>query len=254
MKHQALLAFGANLGNPRATFNNVITNLQTMPDLQVAATSRLIATQPVGGRPGQPAFLNGAIRIETTLSADELVRRLLQIEVKLGRTRDQRWDARTVDLDLLLLDRQTISDEHCQIPHPRMTFRQFMLVPAAEIAADWLHPYCGCSLGTLLRQLQQGIKQVALSSGATKSCDDLEYQKTDALKRICREHDVPLVELNPHRPQDSDGRLTVLFHPAVTMQPTTGPYLELCGPWSATDLKIEMEAAFLAAQPISDSR
>lgn len=254
MKNKALLAFGANLGNPGTTFQNVVEQLQKLPDLDVTATSQLIPTTPVGGRPNQPDFLNGAICIDTSLDAATLITRLLEVEVQLGRTRDQRWDARTVDLDLLLLDQQVITNQHCQIPHPRMSFRQFMLIPAAEVATNWIHPFCGCSLGNLLSQIRRGIKRVTIvEQGPEKSCE-ANAVKIDCLKRICRNHHLPLVEPGESFEPTDGGQLTILLNPASIDYPTRTPYLELCGSWSDAEIEIELEAAFLAAEPINDCR
>lgn len=150
----ALLSFGANLGHPRETFQLVQQALKEEAGLECDAASSLHATPAIGGAPGQPDFLNGSLRLRTTLPPERLVDRLLQVETRLGRTRDQRWDARRVDLDLLLLSDQVITQPNCLVPHPRMSFRRFMLEPAAEIAGQWRHPICDLTISQLLNRIR----------------------------------------------------------------------------------------------------
>jgi 2-amino-4-hydroxy-6-hydroxymethyldihydropteridine diphosphokinase len=129
------------------------------------ARSAWHATQPVGGPPGQGPFLNAAALVETSLVPRQVVARLLEIERAAGRTRHVRWDARPLDLDLLLYDRQQISEDGVETPHPRMNCRRFVLDPAAEIAPYMVHPACGWTVGALARQLREG-RQVAWIAAA----------------------------------------------------------------------------------------
>ena len=96
--------------------------------------------RPIGGPAGQEPFLNAAALLETSLPPAELLARLQRIELHLGRTRETRWAARTLDLDLLLYDNLVLNTPYLTLPHPRMAFRRFVLEPAAEVAPEMAHP------------------------------------------------------------------------------------------------------------------
>ncbi len=164
-----LISFGANLGEPRDTLTRVVQLLQMQEKVAVSAVSEGHLTKPVGGPPGQSDYLNAAIRIETDLAAAELQRVLQRAETLLGRTRSVRWNARLVDLDLLLYGTQTTDTPDLTVPHPRMSFRRFVLQPAVEVAGEMVHPETGLSLRSLLSHLDDADNYVALV-GPTCSC------------------------------------------------------------------------------------
>jgi 2-amino-4-hydroxy-6-hydroxymethyldihydropteridine diphosphokinase len=74
---------------------------------------------------------------------------LLQIETHFGRVRRERWGARRLDLDLLLFNHVILDSPDLTIPHPRMNDRAFVLVPLAEIAAEWIEPTTGMAIAQL---------------------------------------------------------------------------------------------------------
>jgi hypothetical protein len=96
---------------------------------------------------------------------------LLAVEQSLGRRRERRWGQRTIDLDILLYGQDRVSEADLIIPHPRMAFRRFVLQPAAEIAAEMVHPEIGWSVGRLLQHLDTATPYVAVAGlpGAGKS-------------------------------------------------------------------------------------
>ena len=103
----------------------------------------------------QPRFLNGAVEAETTLSARELLERLLAIERELGRkrTEETRWGPRTIDLDLLLYGDAIVEEPGLVVPHPRLAERRFALEPLAELDPGLEIPGIG-SVRALLAGLQ----------------------------------------------------------------------------------------------------
>ena len=159
---RALVALGANLGDRAATLARAVELLAADPAIYDLQTSAWHETPPVGGALGQGAFLNGAAAFETTLTPPELVARMQAVEARLGRTRGQRWAARTIDLDLLLYGDRVIHSRSLCVPHPRMAFRRFVLVPAAEVAAEMRHPEIGWTIGQLLAHLDTALHYVAL--------------------------------------------------------------------------------------------
>ncbi|MCC9607444.1 2-amino-4-hydroxy-6-hydroxymethyldihydropteridine diphosphokinase [Blastopirellula sp. JC732] len=152
----SLIALGANLGDRRQTLDSAVDLLRSTPGVTNLQVSRYFGTQPIGGPDGQPEFLNAAARFSTSLTAEEVHARLIEIEEEHGRVRVERWGARRLDLDLLLYDQREILTESLEVPHPRMTFRRFVLEPAVEVAADMTHPICQRTLGELLTQLSAG--------------------------------------------------------------------------------------------------
>ena len=121
--------------------------LQAEPGLRVAASSRVWETVPVGGPP-QPDYLNAVISVETDLSARDLLDAAHRVEARLGRVRKERWGARSIDVDLLLFDEETIDEADLVVPHPRLRERAFVVLPLLELAADAVLPD-----GTRLRDL-----------------------------------------------------------------------------------------------------
>jgi len=98
------------------------------------------------------------------IPAEDLVGELLTIESQLGRDRTIRWDSRAIDIDLLLYGRKVIESPNLSVPHPRMSFRKFVLEPAAEIAGFMIDPISGWTLAGLLRYLQDAPRYVAVVS------------------------------------------------------------------------------------------
>jgi len=143
----AYVGLGSNLGDREATIRAAVAALPG-----VVAISQLRETEPVGVTE-QPAFLNGAVRLETGLSPRELLDTLLEIERGLGRERRERWGPRTIDLDLLLYGGETVDEPGLTVPHPSLHERRFVLEPLAEIAPDWRDPVTGKTVEELLRML-----------------------------------------------------------------------------------------------------
>ncbi len=104
-------------------------------DVEVVGVSRVYETDPVGG-PVQDDFLNAVVSIRTTLAPGALLEFAFEIERTAGRIRLERWGPRTLDVDVLLYDDLTQSDEQLTLPHPRMYERHFVLAPLADVAPD----------------------------------------------------------------------------------------------------------------------
>ena len=136
---EAFLALGGNLGDVRSTFDRAVARLCDGSAVRLRARSSDYRTPP-WGETHQPAFINAAIAVETTLSPHELLSRALHCERALGRdrTRERRWGPRTVDIDILAYDDVELRDAELTLPHPYLFERAFVLVPLAEIAPDRL--------------------------------------------------------------------------------------------------------------------
>jgi len=111
-------------------------------------------TAPVGVG-DQPRYLNGIVVGETSLSARDLLDRLLAIEREDGRERLASGAARTLDLDLILYGNERLAEPGLEVPHPRFRERLFVLEPLAELAPDWIDPVSGDTVSALLQRVQQ---------------------------------------------------------------------------------------------------
>ena len=136
---EAFLALGGNVGDVRSTFDRAIALLCDDAAVRLLARSSDYRTPPWGVT-DQPAFVNAAIAVETTLSPHELLSRALDVERALGRdrARERRWGPRAIDIDILAYDDVELHDAALTLPHPRLFERAFVLAPLAEIAPDRL--------------------------------------------------------------------------------------------------------------------
>lgn len=157
-----LLGLGSNLGDSESTLRAAVGEITALPDVQVVRHSEWHRTKPVGGPPDQPDYVNGVVLVESTIPPLRFLAELQQIETRHGRTRDERWAPRTLDIDILLYGNDVSETPMLTLPHPRMTFRKFVLEPAAEIAPKMLHPTIGWPIQRLLLHLQQASNQLAL--------------------------------------------------------------------------------------------
>ncbi|MDB4671051.1 2-amino-4-hydroxy-6-hydroxymethyldihydropteridine diphosphokinase [Pirellulaceae bacterium] len=157
-----LISLGSNLGDSKLIVESAIERLQVTAGIEQLLASELLITKPIGGPAGQPDFVNGVARFQTKLSPSALLATLLSTEEELGRIRRIRWDARMIDLDILLYGDLVSSDQSYQIPHPRMCYRRFVLEPAMEIAGEMIHPVTGTSLKELLDNLNQRENKILI--------------------------------------------------------------------------------------------
>jgi 2-amino-4-hydroxy-6-hydroxymethyldihydropteridine diphosphokinase len=132
---RVLLGLGSNLGDRRRTLREAIDSLPG-----VVAVSGLYETDPVGGPSGQGPYLNLVVAIESAASPRNLLGVCHRIESAAGRVRGERWGPRTLDIDILWIDGETVDEPDLLIPHPRMFERRFVLVPLHDVAPDLLPP------------------------------------------------------------------------------------------------------------------
>lgn len=136
---RAYIGLGANLADREGTIEQAVGLLGAEPGIEVVSVSSLRETEP-WGRVAQPAFVNGAVAVETTLEPRALLGVLLDVERRLGRVRDERWGPRTIDLDLLLYGDVVLDEPGLTVPHPRLHERAFALEPLQELDPELAVP------------------------------------------------------------------------------------------------------------------
>ncbi|MGE5628101.1 MAG: 2-amino-4-hydroxy-6-hydroxymethyldihydropteridine diphosphokinase [Solirubrobacterales bacterium] len=152
--HNAFIALGSNLGDKNSNINRAIECIKESVDCKLVSVSELYETEPVGYL-DQDTFLNGALEIETLLSPEELIERLMEIEASLKRERIIKWGPRTIDLDILFYDNIISYNEKVILPHPRLQERAFVLKPMCDIAPYFIHPVLKKSMIELLNNLDK---------------------------------------------------------------------------------------------------
>jgi len=136
----AFIGLGSNLGDPEQQIRQALIALESIPRTQLVVSSSLYFSRPMGPQ-DQPDYMNAVVKLATELSPIELLDALQAIELEAGRVRkDERWGARTLDLDILLFGDQVINNERLIVPHYGMKEREFVLLPLAEIAPDLILP------------------------------------------------------------------------------------------------------------------
>lgn len=184
IRSKALVALGGNqesdAGSPHETLLAAVAALQKCA-LSIRKVSRLFATPcfPAGAGPD---YVNAAMAVEFAGNARDLLAELHAIEARFHRTRDHRWGARTLDLDLIAVEDQVLPDletyqiwrdlpaeqqtqvapDRLILPHPRLQDRAFVLVPLADVAPDWRHPVSGETVLQMLSRLPEGDVQAVV--------------------------------------------------------------------------------------------
>lgn len=207
---RCLVSLGANLGDAQATVraaSDLLRSLLAAEDR--LELSRLFRTPPVGGPSGQPPFINAVAAINTSLTPWEVWNRIRQVEHLMGRQRIRRWEARKIDLDILLYEDLRIWTRQLKIPHPRMCMRRFILLPALDVAADWIDPVTQWSVEQLAGQLSRGRGSLVLVA-------DREMQPEALLQEVSR-HSLascfPAEQLASGWPLDTNGRVISWVQP-----------------------------------------
>lgn len=155
------IALGSNLDHPLQQVTRAIPHINTLG--HITAQSSWYKSTAIG--PGkQPDYINGVVCLETLLSAHELLAALQDIEKLHGRQRDIRWGARTLDLDILLFNDDTLSTEDLVIPHPRMFERNFVMYPLYEIAPNLAFPNHTNIFTIINSLLSQGLEKLHQNS------------------------------------------------------------------------------------------
>jgi dihydroneopterin aldolase/2-amino-4-hydroxy-6-hydroxymethyldihydropteridine diphosphokinase len=152
--HRVLLSLGSNMGDSRGYLEKAFEKLRESHYIRNLKCSDLIITKPYGYTE-QDDFVNGAVICETMFSPHGLLEFTQSLENAADRRREIHWGPRTLDVDIVFYDDEVLSDPDLIIPHPDMHNREFVLVPANEIAPYYRHPIFGKTVSQLLDELKK---------------------------------------------------------------------------------------------------
>ena len=161
MPRRVYIGIGSNLGDRRQNTVEAMDRVGALGNTKVVRTSSFYESEPLGD--AKTWFVNSVIEVETDLTTEQLLKKLLGIEESMGRRRvkGKRWGSRVIDLDILMADQEVIAKRALRVPHPEMHKRRFVLLPLAELAPHVIHPQLGQSVSALLATVKDD-KRVTL--------------------------------------------------------------------------------------------
>lgn len=214
---QCLVAVGCNQGDCRNTIRQAAQKIDELPRTQWISSSRLVESQPVG--PLEGCFLNGVFRVDTDLEAHPFLQHLHQIEQAAGRDRSKTSKNRTLDLDLLLFGQEIIQTPELIVPHPRMSFRRFVMEPAAELIPEMPHPRLNASLGQLWKQLQIRPNLIAILVPDSFPLGEITESSASNVLWVIPNDPPSVLETLPEKPTESPAWTVVLTTQAQQLSP-----------------------------------
>ncbi len=247
--HDCLIAFGSNLGDGKAILKQALDRLLATSGIESLKSGVPLETVPIGGPAGQSKFVNAAIRLQTILPATSLHQRLIQIEQELGRVRSQRWGARSIDLDLLLFDDLILETPSLVVPHPRMSYRRFVLEPARKIAGEMRHPISQLTVNELIQHLDQTSRLILWVT--PRSPEVLGYHRRLLANEVLSDWTLKLVDqFEEYQSLRDQAKLLVSSRDLFWRWPEScfrGPLLRLAS--EDSDPEREIIAAAMAMEP-----
>ena len=138
MVNRVYLLLGSNLGNRHQLLETAIVHISERIG-NISQSSGLYETA-AWGKTDQPAFINQVVEVNTSISPQELLQKIQEIENQMGRIRYEKWGERIIDIDILYYADLVLDEENIKVPHPEIAKRMFTLAPLVEIAAGYRHP------------------------------------------------------------------------------------------------------------------
>ncbi|GAA3840269.1 2-amino-4-hydroxy-6-hydroxymethyldihydropteridine diphosphokinase [Streptomyces chiangmaiensis] len=155
---RAVISLGSNLGNRLETLQGAIDALEDTPGVRVKGVSPVYETEPWGVAPGsQPTYFNAVVVVKTTLPPSSLLERAHAVEEAFHRVRDERWGARTLDMDIVSYAEVVSEDPVLTLPHPRAHERAFVLAPWHDLDPGAMLPGRGPVAELLAAVTREGV-------------------------------------------------------------------------------------------------
>lgn len=163
-KIEVFLGLGSNQGDKKANLQIALREINNSPGIELKAVSSIYLTKAWGNE-NQEDFCNQVIKIKTDLSALKLLSALQEIEIKMGRQRQEKWGPRIIDVDILLYGNEIIDLPELKVPHPYLQQRLFVLIPLQEIDSKIVFPDSGMEIREVLSRVSdqigcRGIKRI----------------------------------------------------------------------------------------------
>lgn len=158
---KAYLLIGGNIGDRLSYLEKAIRLIEEQCG-NVIITSSIYETA-AWGKTDQAAFLNQVLLIKTDLKPLSLLETILKIESSLDRKRTEKYDPRTIDIDILYFEGEEIANDQLTIPHPKISERRFVLTPLAEIEPELIDPVHEKTIQKLLDECQDTLEVKRLS-------------------------------------------------------------------------------------------
>lgn len=153
--NNVFLLLGSNLGDRKEYLQQAIMHISydISPDIRISS----VYETESWGKTDEPDYLNMVIEVKTSLPAQTVLERILNIEKVMGRVREEKWGSRTIDIDILYYNAEVIDVPGLHIPHPQLHNRKFTLAPLVELAPDFIHPVLKKSNLQLKNELRDGL-------------------------------------------------------------------------------------------------
>jgi 2-amino-4-hydroxy-6-hydroxymethyldihydropteridine diphosphokinase len=149
------LLLGSNLGDREGCLQKAIDLIDT--ELGTVSQKSSIYETAAWGKTDQPNYLNQVVKVNTQLSARQVLDKVLKIETTMGRVREEKWGSRIIDIDILFYGEDIINEPGLIVPHPELHNRKFTLEPLSEMAPDLQHPVLKKSIFQLKSELKDNL-------------------------------------------------------------------------------------------------
>lgn len=156
MNNVVFILLGSNLGD-RST-NLAIARQEISRLIGASITTSSIFKTAAWGNPNQPDFYNQVIKLNTVLPPEEVLINTRAIENEMGRIRQEKWEPRIIDIDILFYGNRILNGPELTIPHPQIPNRRFTLLPLHQIASDFMHPSLQKSIKQLLEECTDSLE------------------------------------------------------------------------------------------------
>jgi 2-amino-4-hydroxy-6-hydroxymethyldihydropteridine diphosphokinase len=153
--NNVFLLLGSNLGDRQLLLQTATAKIAESIG-PVLKKSALYETQS-WGKTGEPDYINQVVFLKTELSANNVLKEILEIEAGMGRKRYEKWGSRLIDIDILFFNEEIIKQNGLEIPHPELHNRRFTLEPLAEMAPDLVHPLLNKTISDLKKELTDSL-------------------------------------------------------------------------------------------------